>query len=222
MGGQAAEGGSLQGAVQVEAVFAAAPGNRRVLMATMEACRKPRLATELDKAMGEILATNRSVFGPVELRSLLERYGALAYEKSPEELAAGDARERGEDIAAADADGNLTVHVPAPGHWVLTDAGRAYIDGDPQGSYALDLLEREGYYAPVYLRLLEFVAESPRTKPQIDHEIDGDDLLREPRMFAGHFVGELEKAGALEWNDAWAITELGEALKNDLMGRLAG
>lgn len=202
---------------QVAAVFAAAPGNQRVLLAAMEACREPRTPDELDELMGALLSKNRSVFGPVELRALLEKYGALVYQKSNEEVAADQARERGEETdLATDADGNLVVATPAPGRWVLTEEGRAFVDSDPQGSYALELLEREGYYAPVYLRLLEFVAEEPRGKPQIDHVIDADPLLQEPRMFAGHFVGELEKAGALEWDDAWAITEVGEALLRDL------
>lgn len=203
--------------LRVADVFAAAPGSQRVLLAAMEACREPRTPDELDELMGALLSKNRSVSGPVELRALLEKYGALAYQKSDEELAAEQAREHGEEAdLAIDADGNLVVAAPAPGRWVLTEEGRAFVDSDPQGSYALELLEREGHYAPVYLRLLEFVADEPRTKPQIDHVIDADPLLQEPRMFAGHFVGELEKAGALEWDDAWRITEVGEALLRDL------
>lgn len=199
---------------RVEAVFGAAPGTQRVLLAAMEACRaKPCTAAELDGAMGTVLSANRSVFGPVELRAILERYGALAYEKSEAELAAEAAGEQG---PAVDAEGNLVVAVPEPGCWVLTDAGRVYLDADPQGTYALALLEREGYYQEVYRELLAFVGEEPRTKPQIDACIDGHPLLQEPRMFSGHFVGELEKAGALEWNDAWVLTGVGQALLNDL------
>ena len=212
---------------EVAAAFAAAPGTQRVLLATLEACREPRTATELDEIMGAVLSTNRSVFGPVELRALLERHGALAYQKSAEELAVEEAErqratalERGEEVPdpAVDEDGNLVVAHPAPGHWVLTEAGRAYVDSDPVATYALELLQREGYYLPVYQELLAFVAEEPRTKPQIDQVIDGHPLLQEPRMFAGHFVGELEKAGALEWNDVWTLTAVGQALLDDLNG----
>lgn len=199
---------------RVEGAFGAAPGTQRVLLAAMEACReRPRTAAELDEVMEAVLSANRSVFGPVELRAILERYGALVYEKSEGELAAE--AEAGRD-PAVDVEGNLVVTVPDPGCWVLTKAGRAYLEADPQGSYALDLLQREGYYQAVYRELLAFVGEEPRTKPQIDGRIDGHPLLQEPRMFSGHFVGELEKAGALEWNDAWTLTDIGRALLNDL------
>ncbi len=199
---------------RVAGAFDAAPGTQRVLMAALEACRdEPRSATELDEVMGAVLSSNRSVFGPVELRAILERYGALAYEKSEAELAAKETAGREPTV---DDEGNLVVEAPEPGRWALTDAGRAYLEADPQGSYALELLQREGYYLPVYRELLTFVGEEPRTKPQIDARIDGHPLLREPRMFSGHFVGELEKAGALEWNDAWVLTDVGQALLNDL------
>lgn len=199
---------------RVARAFDAAPGTQRVLMAALEACREgPRTAEELDEVMGAVLSSNRSVFGPVELRAILERYGALDYRKSEAELAAEE--DAGRQPAVDDA-GNLVVDVPESGRWALTDAGRAYLEGDPQGSYALGLLEREGYYLPVYRELLAFVGEEPRTKPQIDARIDGHPLLQEPRMFSGHFVGELEKAGALEWNDAWVLTQVGQALLDDL------
>ncbi len=198
---------------RVGEAFGAAPGTQRVLLAALEACEEgPRTAAELDEVMGAVLSTNRSVFGPVELRAILERHGALAYEKSEAELVA----EAADQEPAVDAEGNLVVALPEPGRWVLTDAGRTYLEGDPQGSYALDLLQREGYYLPVYEELLAFVGEEPRTKPQIDARIDGHPLLQEPRMFSGHLVGELEKAGALEWNDAWVLTDVGQALLNDL------
>lgn len=199
---------------RVARAFDAAPGTQRVLMAALEACREePRTAEELDEVMGAVLSSNRSVFGPVELRAVLERHGALAYQKSEAELAAEGAADREPSV---DDEGNLVVAAPEPGRWMLTDAGHAYLETDPQGSYALELLEREGYYLPVYRELLAFVGEEPRTKPQIDACIDGHPLLQEPRMFSGHFVGELEKAGALEWNDAWVLTHVGQALLDDL------
>lgn len=83
--------------MNVEEVFKAAPGCQKVLMTALKACRTPRTPSELDSIMDEVLRCNRSVYRPAELRALLERYGALAYEPSEEEQAAQAALETGEE-----------------------------------------------------------------------------------------------------------------------------
>ena len=96
--------------MNVEEVFKAAPGCQKVLMTALKACRTPRTPSELDSIMDEVLRCNRSVYRPAELRALLERYGALAYEPSEEEQAAQAALETGEEPElAVDEDGNFVV-----------------------------------------------------------------------------------------------------------------
>ena len=80
--------------MNVEEVFKAAPGCQKVLMTALKACRTPRTPSELDSIMDEVLRCNRSVYRPAELRALLERYGALAYEPSEEEQAEMCIRDR--------------------------------------------------------------------------------------------------------------------------------
>lgn len=200
-------------AQRVEDVFKAAPGNQKVLMAAMEACRTPKTPSELDEAMNEVLSCNRSVFRPVELRALLERYGALAYEPSEEERAAQVARAADEEpVVPVDEDGNLTTTEPAEGLWSLTEAGAAYLDADPLGAKIQALLVKDAVYLPVYRELLEFVSESPRAKSAVDGVVDPHPLVRNPRLFAGYFLGELERVDAIEWADAWRITGRGRDL----------
>ena len=102
--------------MSVEEVFKAAPGCQKVLMAALEACRTPRTPSELDSIMDEVLRCNRSVYRPAELRALLERYGALAYEPSEEEQAAQAALETGgEPELVVDEDGNFVTTAPTEG-----------------------------------------------------------------------------------------------------------
>ncbi len=206
--------------MRVEEVFKAAPGNQKVLMAALEACRVPRTPSELDEVMGGVLRCNRSVYRPVELRALLERYGALAYEPSEEELAAEAARAAGEEPEApVDEDGNLVAVDPAEGTWSLTEEGAAYLDADPLGAKAEALLAKDAVYVPVYRALLELAAERPRSKSDIDKAIDPHPLAQNPRLFAGYFLGELERVDAMEWADAWRITPRGRDLLEALRAK---
>ena len=205
--------------MSVEEVFKAAPGCQKVLMAALEACRTPRTPSELDSIMDEVLRCNRSVYRPAELRALLERYGALAYEPSEEEQAAQAALETGgEPELVVDEDGNFVTTAPTEGVWAITEAGAAYLDSDPIGAKAQALLAKDAVYLPVYRALLEFAAECPRDKSAIDAVIDPHPLVQNPRLFAGYFLGELERIDAMEWADAWHVTERGldllEALRD--------
>ena len=205
--------------MSVEEVFKAAPGCQKVLMAALEACRTPRTPSELDSSMDEVLRCNRSVYRPAELRALLERYGALAYEPSEEEQAAQAALETGgEPELVVDEDGNFVTTAPTEGVWAITEAGAAYLDSDPIGAKAQALLAKDAVYLPVYRALLEFAAECPRDKSAIDAVIDPHPLVQNPRLFAGYFLGELERIDAMEWADAWHVTERGldllEALRD--------
>lgn len=212
----------LHNVARVAETFDAMPGNQRVLMAVLQACREPRSCEELDAVMAPILENNRSVHSAVELRKALEDHGGICYVKSDEEELAEakmrDAEENGEvEVPEIDDEGFYVVSTPAPGTWQLTEAGLAYLDANPVDAYARDLLEkREPHYTPVYRELLELLSEGPATKQEVDKVAESNPLTAEPRMYGGHFVGELEKAGAAEWDGAWTITEYGSALLAEL------
>ncbi|MFR7737074.1 MAG: hypothetical protein ACLU0V_05585, partial [Eggerthella lenta] len=136
-----------------------------------------------------------------------------------EEQAAQAALETGEEPElAVDEDGNFVTTAPAEGVWAITEAGVAYLDSDPIGAKAQALLAKDAVYLPVYRALLEFAAECPRDKSAIDAVIDPHPLVQNPRLFAGYFLGELERIDAMEWADAWHVTERGldllEALRD--------
>lgn len=201
---------TIEEGIRVEDVFKAAPGNQKVLIATMEACREPRTSSELDAVMDDVLRCSRSVYRPVELRALLEQFGALEYEPSEEERAAREALEAGEELEpAVDDEGNLIITLPPEGVWRLSKAGAAYLSDDPVGAYAQGLFAKDAVYLPVYRALLELLDKGPCAKAVIDELVDPHPLVQNPRLYAGYFLGELEKADVLEWREAWQLTERG-------------
>ena len=187
-------------------------------MAALEACRTPRTPSELDSIMDEVLRCNRSVYRPAELRALLERYGALAYEPSEEEQAAQAALETGgEPELVVDEDGNFVTTAPTEGVWAITEAGAAYLDSDP-------IARRRRRCWPRTRSTCRCIAPCWSSPPNatrqsaIDAVIDPHPLVQNPRLFAGYFLGELERIDAMEWADAWHVTERGldllEALRD--------
>ena len=210
-------------------VIAAVPGAQKVLMSTMEACREPLTPSELDDLMNQLMRCNRNVFRPVELRGLLEKYGAIAYTPSEEEEAAREAeefraaqREAGFEVEEeepeyeVDAEGNLVIKKPAEGTWSLTEEGAAYLDSDPLGAYTSALLAKDAVYAPVYIELLSMLEREACSKRDLDAVIDKHPLVQKPRLYSGYFLSVLEKADAVEWRDAWYITERGLSVLDSL------
>ena len=59
--------------------------------------------------------------------------------------------------------------------------------------------------------------EGGQTKVAIASEIDNDPLLQEPRRWCQYFIEKLREGNALEWHDAWVITDIGkEILRSDI------
>ena len=44
---------------------------------------------------------------------------------------------------------------------------------------------------------------------KIADAVDDDPLVQKPRFYAGHFLERLERADAVQWRDAWCITQIG-------------
>lgn len=215
---------------EVADVFKAAPGCQKLLMSTMEACREMLTPSELDSFMKEMLSQNRTVLRPVELRKLLERYGAIEYIPSEEEKAvreeeefreaqkaAGAAQEELNEQYEVDEEGYLVIKTPEEGKWALTAAGAAYLDADPIGVATSQLFTKDSVYVPVYIVLLELLEGSAATKREIDDAVDNHPLVQNPRLYSGYFLSNLENIDAAEWkNDKWHVTEHGLDVLDEL------
>jgi hypothetical protein len=96
------------------------------------------------------------------------------------------------------------------GLWVSTAAALAVYDGMDYASELQGILDEEPEYLEIFIRILEYCVEVPRTKPQLDDLVDDDPiLLGPPRRYSGYFIDQLDRCNALEWRGGWVCTELG-------------
>jgi hypothetical protein len=106
----------------------------------------------------------------------------------------------------------------APSLYVATEDGLAAIEERWNASLATKVVIGEPQYLPIWKKLLSMCAEDGgKTKNEIADEIDADPLLQEPRRWCQYFIEKLKDANAIEWKEAWVITDIGaELLQSDV------
>jgi hypothetical protein len=181
---------------------------RKVLIGIIDFCREPQSPSAVDELTDSLQSVNSSVFTPVTLRQLLEEAEALEYLEGVAEDASSIADE-------PDEDGYLVVTKRPEGTWVTTAAGIEVLDSLNPLQDLLDLLEKDAVYREIYLRILNYCNEEPRTKKQIDAIVDDDPLVQNPRRYSGYFVDKLDVCDALDWNKAWSTTDIGRSMLAD-------
>ncbi|MDR1422425.1 MAG: hypothetical protein LBI64_06135 [Coriobacteriales bacterium] len=207
-------------------LLASLPNQKDLLLKIIGYCREARSPGEVDAFTVELQKTNKSVYTPVILRKLLEDSGALVYEEpelSASAPGAAEARqantpvpEMESDVAAAMSAGlpddeqlYLVVEKRVEGTWLSTAAALGILDALDPITDLRALLAAEEKYSEIYLRILRYCAEEPRTKPELNALVDDDPLLQSPRRYSGAFIERLNENGALEWKPRWATTAAG-------------
>jgi hypothetical protein len=100
---------------------------------------------------------------------------------------------------------------PRPeGLWHTTAAGQEYLEQDSPDTRMQDLLDRDYMYVDIYMRILEYCAESPKRIVVLEKHFGEELAHRKPRKYASFFVTELEKCDVLEWDEAWYTTDYGK------------
>ncbi len=194
-------------------------GQKQVILAIINRCRTEAFAKDIDEVIEPFKRYRRSVYSDINMRKLLVEHQALTrLEKEclePVEGVLADDEEfsvitdeDGHEVIV-DADGNLIVTKNVIESWIATEAGIAYADAqDPMGELEA-LLEAEPQYLGIYQRILVFCREQGRTGYEINDVVDDDPLVQDPRRFSQYFLGKLETANAMNWEDKWTITSLG-------------
>ncbi|MHC1711336.1 MAG: hypothetical protein AB9872_04205 [Solidesulfovibrio sp.] len=93
--------------------------------------------------------------------------------------------------------------------WRTTPAGRDVVRIEGPSKRLEALLAQNPGYRDVFFQVLQSCL-APKTKGEIEAMLHGNPVLVEPKVFAGFFIGELEKAGGLEWNEKWRTTQAGK------------
>ncbi len=197
---------------RLAALFSQMEPRRCVLLDVLALCREGAPTQQVADRVSEAQQTNRSVFSTGAILSLLEEAGGIERRRAddtpwptepmePEHVVVGGV----EYLRAAQG---------APAFWKTTEAGLRVLENDRPLERVETLFSQDADYLPVYKRVLMLCApECGATAGQLGRAIDKLDLVQEPRLFAAHFVERLERAGAVEWRDAWALTDTGvEAL----------
>ena len=99
--------------------------------------------------------------------------------------------------------------------YVTTEAGRTFAEANlPEARLRALLgfaLERRG----VYLEVLEFIAQAPRSYAEVKELLAGHPVLEvtidgmRQTMQPSVFVDKLERAGALVWDQGWNLSDDG-------------
>lgn len=181
------------------------PARRPVLVSILGWCEGGCLNSELTEKVDALQADNRSVYGTTTLCRMLERAGAL-------ELEMPKTSEEREDVEAGVE--YLEIKERVDPTWRTTEAGCAVFAQMTDGSsFRAMVFDRDVKYLEVYRAVMNFVAESPRSKDDIEQLVDAFEVVQSPRRFGGHFIDMLERTDALHWKDrSWQLTDLGRQL----------
>ncbi len=169
------------------------------LLAIVDFCREERTSAEIDEMLAPYQEYRKSVYTPVNMRSLLEGAGALTYishDEAPEE--------------EYDEAGNLVVPEDCgEGTWLATDAAlEIYEEQDPFADL-VHALDDDGAYLDVYLDILGFMDGQDRAISEIEHHVAESGRIEGDKRQPGYFVGKLEDIGAIEWRGIWTLSDLG-------------
>lgn len=175
------------------------PAMHPQLLAILDFCREQRTSEQINAMLEPLRALRHSVYTPVNLRTLLTKAGALTYLSNDEE-----------PDEVTDENGDLVVPEASVATWLTTDAGIAYCEEQDPFADLVHALDDDEAPVEVFVYVLRLCAKKPRPIAEIERAVTETGLLEGDKRQPGYFVGKLEDIGALAWQRAWTITELGQ------------
>ncbi len=198
-------------ATRIATLFAEMQYRRRVLKGALMYCGTPSTSAEINAFIDEAQRYNRSVYTSANLATLLLGAGALARvdeDGNPYEDGSNEP-----ELVEIEGAKFWRVTEPPAALWVITEAGAAFLAADPSETELRETLASEPQYRDIYTRVLSLCdAEGGAATPVLADAVDNDPALVSPRMYVQYFIDRLEKAGALDWRDAWMTTGFGKEL----------
>lgn len=191
---------------------------RSTLLSILDYCRELKPVYRVNERIDALRKTNPTVFSAANLSSLLERAGGLAR-----------VMENGRPYSEAGCNEGKVVEVDgvrymeptaAPQvYWLTTEAGLQTIDEDNPYQRLVDTLENDARAADLYLRVLLMSSrEQGASAKDLSDVVDMDPLAQEPRTTAPKYSVALKKCGAIRFEGAWHITELGRRALHEIFG----
>ena len=222
--GEAAEGGEREEGTQDERpaeeriaeLFSRMERRRRTLLGILDYCADAKPVNDVLAHIEELKLHDRSVYSPNDLCGLLQQAGAIErVGQDGEPYVEGGLEPRRVTVDGAT---YLEPQTPPPAFWRTTDAGMAALREDDPLGRTRAVLEQEAEYLPIYRRVLTLCArEGGASAREISRHVDGDPLLKSPRLYSSHFVERLNEGEALSWGDkVWLVTDAGREALDEL------
>jgi hypothetical protein len=89
-----------------------------------------------------------------------------------------------------------------------TPAGKTVADAAAPNKRLIRLFRSSPEYADIFISIIRACAQ-PKTTQQIESMLADNEIMARENIFASYFIGELEDAGALEWDVKWVSTQSG-------------
>ncbi len=183
---------------------------RELFLKTLDYCRTPRNADDAEAFIASLPESRHSLQSPAMLMEMLENAGGL-------ESAAIDAQG---EIIADETCAQMTedqLDEAIAGYRVsTTDAGFAVVGMLSPSKRLQAKLAEKPERSETYLKVLD-LCRNPRTLADVQEffRTDGSlardtDVDTQP-IAPDYYLSELEKTGALVWNEGWRTTAQGEA-----------
>lgn len=185
------------------------PLNREIFYKTLRYCAEERPLRDVEEQIATFPEFPRATMNQYYLvKSLVESYGLELVERTADGERVTPAMKQGKTEDEID---DLVFSF----NYRITPIGERLVAEHAPGARLESLLEREPARRGAYLQLLDYIAQEPRTYPQIEDLLKGNPALQ--ATIDGHLetvqpsvlLDKLERAGVLVWNNDWQITEEG-------------
>lgn len=189
------------------------PTNRAFYLAILELClEEPRELSDLETRVSELPEFNENTQNSYRLISYLERQGGLdRLDLDQSGRVVDDSRKKG---LSEDEIDDLVVSYA----FVTTEEGTAVINELDPTKLTTELIENDPARASSFHTLLAYLAEQPRSYPEIESFCAKSELVLTEQHTSGVtprasiLLGKLEQSGAVCFNGRWMLTEGGRSI----------
>ena len=183
-------------------------------LAILDACREAQDAAGVGKVVEGLQSRRRCVYATANFLAMLQDAGAL--EKLTRD---GEPYAEVEPQLMEVVEDGKTYLRPTPppeAMWRTTADGlEALADNDPLGTL-VGIVREHAAYTDVFREILGLCDGDGSSIGNIKEQVNSNPALEYPKKSAQFFMDYLDRNGAIEWDGAWKITEVGRQLLGKL------
>ena len=202
---------------RIERLFEDMPPYRGWFIAILDACREPQDSEGIGRVVDGLRSRRQCVYDTANFCAMLSDVGAL--EKLTREGKPYAEVEPQLEEVVEDGRTYLRPTPPPAAVWKTTADGlEALADNDPLGTLVGIVRERAAY-TDVFREILGMCDGDGSSIDQIKKQVNTNPALEYPKKSAQFFMDYLDRNGAIAWEGAWKITEVGRQLLARLESR---